>query len=91
MRNLSPLDISLSSVVSGVYIMDGRVGRLIVILPFHFYRTLMIAKRRLAQGIRRYKFTPFPTISTNSVNPQSRTRQSGGLLLSPMNLESIRK
>ena len=91
MSNPSLLDISLSSFVSGACNVGGRVGSLIIILPFRFYRALRSAKRRLAQGLRRYKRTPLPTIFTNSVNRQSQTGQRGGLLVSPMNLESLRK
>ena len=89
--NPSPSGISLSSIVSGVCSMGGRIGRLIVSLPFLFYRTVRNAMRKLARGIRRYNCTLLPTTSTNTINHHLQIGQRGGLLVSPMNLKSLRK
>jgi len=89
-RDPPPPDISLLSVRSGVRSIGGMVGRLAIILCLHFYRTLRNAKRRLAQEIRRCKQTPLPTILT-SVRHQLRAGQRRGLLVSPRNLENLRK
>ena len=89
-RNPPSLDTLLPSVLYGVYSMGGRVGRLVIILFLHVYRTLRNARRRLDQEIRRYKRTPLPTTLTD-VHHRFGTGQRSGLLVSPKNLENLRK
>ena len=89
-RNPPPLDVSLSSVAFGVCHMGTMVGRIVVILFLYVYRTLRNTTWRLVLEIRRHKRTPLPTILT-AAHHQLRRGQRGGLLVSPRNLENLRK
>ena len=88
-RNPPSLYISSSGIVLGARSMCWKVGHLSIILLLHVDRILVNAKQRLYQWIRRHKRVLLPIF--NGANHQPHTRQRGGLLVSPANLENLRK
>jgi len=90
-RNQSPLDTSLPSIVSGVCGTGRKIGRLVIIPFLYANRMLRNAKQRLLQEIRVYNRPPLPTTSTDDVTHQSHTGQRDGLLVSPRNFGSLWK
>jgi len=88
---LSPRNQDLAFKLEGSTLQTSRkAGHLAIVLLLHVNRTLRNAKQRLVQEIWN-KRRLFPTISTDDANHPSRTRQRNGLLVSPMNLENLRK
>ena len=90
-RNPPPPDTLLSAIVSGVGRIGRRVGRLVIILLLRVHRTLGNSMQRLAKEIRRDSSTLLPTTLANGANYQMHTGQRDGLLVSPRNLEDLRK
>ena len=85
-------DISLSHLTSGIHNIARSVGHQIITLPLRINRAFMNAKRRLAQGIRRFRRArPLPITVEDANRGPFLPRNRAGLRVRVRNLEALRR